>query len=157
MVLGPVSLYSITALAASAAGKNTTTPVKHLVVIFQKNVSFDHYFGTYPNAKNSPGESRFSPLSNTSSINGLTIGLLNNNTNLANPWRLDKSQVITVASCDPNHSYTALQKEMDGGLMDKFVQNSALSIQNCDPKLVMGYFDGNAVTALWNYPQHFAI
>ncbi len=36
---------------------------------------------------------------------------------------------------------------MDGGLMDKFVQNSALSIQHCDPKLVMGYFDGNTVTA----------
>jgi phospholipase C len=67
------------------------------------------------------------------------------------------SQVVTVASCDPNHSYTALQKEIDGGLMDKFVQNSALSIQHCDPKLVMGYFDGNTVTGLWNYAQHFAM
>jgi phospholipase C len=127
------------------------------VVIFQENVSFDHYFGTYPNAKNPPGEYKFSPLSDTPSINGLTIGLLTNNTNLADPWRLDKSQVVTVASCDPNHSYTALQKEMDGGLRDKFVQNSALSIQHCDPKLVMGYFDGNTVTALWNYAQHFAM
>ena len=26
----------------------TTTPIKHLVVIFQENISFDHYFGTYP-------------------------------------------------------------------------------------------------------------
>ena len=76
------------------------------------------------------------------------------------PWQpllLDKSQVVTVASCDPNHSYTALQKEINGGLMDKFVQNSALPIQHCDPKLVMGYFDGNTVTALWNYAQHYAI
>ena len=24
------------------------TPIKHLVVIFQENVSFDHYFATYP-------------------------------------------------------------------------------------------------------------
>jgi phospholipase C len=24
-------------------------------------------------------------------------------------------------------------------------------------KLVMGYYDGNTVTALWNYAQHFAI
>ena len=95
---------------------------------FQENVSFDHYFATYPNAKNLRGEPKFSPLSNAPSINGLTIGLLTNNTNLANPWRLGKSQVVTVASCDPNHSYTALQKEIDGGLMDKFVQNSALSI-----------------------------
>ena len=47
------------ATAATAAPKapahfewfhETTTPIKHLVVIFQENVSFDHYFGTYPNA-----------------------------------------------------------------------------------------------------------
>jgi len=25
--------------------------IKHVVVIFQENVSFDHYFGTYPHAK----------------------------------------------------------------------------------------------------------
>ena len=30
----------------------TTTPIKHVVVIFQENVSFDHYFGTYPKAAN---------------------------------------------------------------------------------------------------------
>ena len=27
---------------------STSTPIKHLVVIFQENISFDHYFGTYP-------------------------------------------------------------------------------------------------------------
>ena len=162
LVVGSVASSSITAIAASAIinpsfGKTTTTPIKHLVVLFQENVAFDHYFGTYPNAMNLPGESKFSPLSNTPSINGLTTGLLTNNTNLANPWRLDKSQVVTVALCDPNHTCTTLQKEIDGGLMDKFVQNSALSMQKCDPKLVMGYFDGNTVTALWNYAQHFAM
>ena len=26
------------------------TPIKHVVVIFGENQSFDHYFGTYPNA-----------------------------------------------------------------------------------------------------------
>src|SRR5262245_23507493 len=31
---------------------HTKTPIKHLVVIFQENVSFDHYFGTYPTAAN---------------------------------------------------------------------------------------------------------
>jgi phospholipase C len=32
----------------------TATPIKHLVIIFQENISFDHYFGTYPNALNLP-------------------------------------------------------------------------------------------------------
>jgi phospholipase C len=31
-------------------------PIKHLVVIFDENISFDHYFGTYPNALNPAGE-----------------------------------------------------------------------------------------------------
>ncbi|MGA7188936.1 MAG: alkaline phosphatase family protein, partial [Candidatus Acidiferrales bacterium] len=42
------------------AGKyRTTTPIKHIVIIFQENESFDHYFGTYPNATNPKGETRF--------------------------------------------------------------------------------------------------
>ena len=55
----------------------TTTPIKHLIVIFQENISFDHYFGTYPYAKNSPGEPSFLALPDTPSINGLTKALLN--------------------------------------------------------------------------------
>src|SRR3984957_7920312 len=29
--------------------------IKHVVVIFDENISFDHYFGTYPNAANTDG------------------------------------------------------------------------------------------------------
>src|SRR5438093_10286986 len=90
--------------------KQTTTPIKHLVVIFQENVAFDHYFATYPKAANPDGEPHFSSSPNTPSINNLTTaGLLTNNTNLANPFRLERSQAITVASCDPSHKYTAIQ------------------------------------------------
>jgi phospholipase C len=49
----------------------TTTPIKHLVVIFQENVSFDHYFATYPNAANVAGEPRFTAAAATPSVNGL--------------------------------------------------------------------------------------
>src|ERR1700753_1784016 len=37
----------------------TATPIKHVVVIFGENISFDHYFGTYPKAENNSGETRF--------------------------------------------------------------------------------------------------
>jgi phospholipase C len=37
----------------------TRTPVKHVIVIFNENISFDHYFGTYPLAKNLSGETPF--------------------------------------------------------------------------------------------------
>src|ERR1700761_1180551 len=36
-------------------GSATATPIKHVVVIFQENESFDHYFGTYPKAANTDG------------------------------------------------------------------------------------------------------
>ncbi|MRN68649.1 MAG: phospholipase [Nitrosopumilales archaeon] len=152
----------IVSVAAAATTTSTTistaTPIKHLVVIFQENVAFDHYFATYPNAANPSSEPAFSHSPYTPSINGLAAGLLTNNTNLVNPIRLDRSQSVIVTSCNPAHKYTLLQKSFDGGLMDKFVQNSGLSSQkNCDPKLVMGYFDGNTVKALWNYAQHFAM
>src|SRR6202011_2247326 len=37
----------------------TATPIKHVVVIYNENVSFDHYFATYPNAANPSGEPAF--------------------------------------------------------------------------------------------------
>src|SRR5215470_12677211 len=139
---------------ASAAGA-PTTPIEHLVVIFQENISFDHYFGTYPSALNPQGEPSFQALPNTPSVNGLTTALLTNNPNLANPKRLDRI-LSDLVTCDQNHGYTAEQQAFDQGKMDLFVQTLAGS--SCaDKNIVMDYYDGNTVTALWNYAQHFAM
>jgi phospholipase C len=150
------------ALVGTVAGATTTsTPVNHLVIIFQENVSFDHYFGTYPHVTNGANGSKFVGDPHTPSINGLSAALLGDNPNSANPFRLDSSQ---QRSCDINHSYTGEQKEYNGGLMNKFVQFSfPLFSYNpkdsgkCNPNQVMGYYDGNTVTALWSYTQHFAM
>ena len=69
-------------------GPATATPIKHLVVIFQENVSFDHYFGTYPHAANTDG-SPFYASPSTPTVNGLSGALLTNNPNLGNPQRLN--------------------------------------------------------------------
>ncbi|MGI9148527.1 MAG: alkaline phosphatase family protein [Chloroflexota bacterium] len=131
----------------------TTTPVKHLIVIFQENVSFDHYFGTYPKAQNPGGEPSFLADENTPTVNGLDDALVNSNPNAANPTRLARSQAMT---CDMDHGYTDEQKAFNHGLMDKFVEFA--SGGSCtDKSLVMDYYDGNTVTALWNYAQHFAM
>jgi phospholipase C len=147
--------------AASATSTNTKTPVKHVVVLFQENVSFDHYFGTYPNASNPTGEPKFMAAPNTPSVNGITTALLSNNPNgnhSINPVRLDRSQAVT---CDMNHEYTAEQQAYNGGLLDKFVEFTGPTDPGCTDmahkKLVMSYFDGNTATALWNYAQHFAM
>ena len=103
----------------------TATPIQHMVVIFQENVSFDHYFGTYPNALNPKFENKFTAAANTPTINGLSGGLLTNNPNLnpangtgaTNPFRLDVTQAPTA---DQDHAYTPEQQAFDSGLMDLF-------------------------------------
>jgi phospholipase C len=139
---------------AAARAPRAATPVKHLVVIFQENVSFDHYFGTYPRAKNPPGEPRFLAAPGTPTVNGLSGGLLTDNPNAADPFRLDRPQAL---QCRNQHAYMRQQSAMHGGLMDMFVQFLAPTDPGCDPHQVMGYFDGNTVTALWNYAQHYAL
>src|SRR3982074_2069663 len=105
-------------VAASCSGKpaniapnaNTATPIQHLVVIFQENVSFDHYFGTYPNAANGPGEPAFHALPGTPTPNNYLSNpsLLTNNPNkdskgaTVNPYRLGRDQAVT---CDQDHDY----------------------------------------------------
>jgi phospholipase C len=143
---------------AVASGGNpdtlTATPIKHLVVLFQENVPFDRYFGTYPNALNPAGDPPFTADPNTPTVNGLTEALLTANPNSANPQRLLRTQQNV---CGSNHGYTAEQHAYDNGLVDQFVEFTGNHSPGCDPTLGMDYFDGNTVTALWNYAQSFAM
>src|ERR1700684_2791647 len=163
-------LSSAFAGESASSSSPTATPIKHLVVIFQENVSFDHYFGTYPSATNPSGEPRFEALPGTPTVNGLTGSLLTNNPNATNPvngkgatnpFRLDRSQAFTN---DQDHDYTPEQLAFDHGLMDAF----PASVGTAGPPptgtpivettgLTMGYYDGNTVTAMWNYAQRYAL
>jgi phospholipase C len=164
LIVGAVAGVSGT---ASAAPLVTTTPIKHLVVIFQENISFDHYFGTYPNATNQSGQ-HFDAAQNTPAVNGLTPDLLTNNpngtsANPANPRRLDPTNINDVLTCDQDHGYLDEQKAFDNGKMDMFpatvgtAKGTTPAGQPCQAVDVMNYYDGNTVTALWNYAQHFAM
>jgi phospholipase C len=146
------------------AGGGTATPIKHVVVIFQENVSFDHYFGTYPYATNTPGDGNpFTPAQGTPAVNGLNFSLLAANPNESNPQRLD-STVADQLTCDQDHDYSDEQQAFDDNKMDHFVQSVGTDGGTkspegvlCDPKIVMDYYDGNVVTGLWNYAQHYAM
>jgi phospholipase C len=170
-----------------AAAFVTATKIKHVVVVFGENISYDHYFATYPNAANLAGEVPFVPVASTPKPNNLstpldptasfaalpaTVDLLNanpnsnaagpNGANAANPFRLARTQASTA---DMNHNYTPEQAAIDNGLMDAF----PLNVGNPGPPpangpaasttkgMVMGYFDGNTVGALWNYAQNYAM
>jgi phospholipase C len=144
--------------------------IQHVVVIFDENVSFDHYFGTYPNALNLPGESPFKALQGTPTVDDLSQSLMLNNPNASNtrngagatnPFRLSPANAATA---DQDHGYHAEQAAFDAGAMDLF----PLSVGAADSPnlgsgiaattgLTMGYYDGNTVTAMWNYAQHYAM
>jgi phospholipase C len=148
---------------------STSTPIKHLVVLFDENESFDHYFGTYPFAANTDG-TKFVAKPGTPTVNGLytkitksgPVGpLLTSNPNEYNPQRLTNSEALTS---DQNHGYTPEEQAVDGGKMDMFVQKTESATPSagcapefCPPGIVMDYFDGNTVTGLWNYAQNYAM
>ncbi|GGA35719.1 phospholipase C [Dyella nitratireducens] len=167
---GPL-LYKVNPIRGPSIGvQDTATPIKHLVVIFQENVSFDHYFGTYPNAVNTSGEPAFHAAPGTPMINGLTQALLTNNPNAnntangnaaINPFRLSRAQAATSSQ---DHDYTDEQRAFNNGAMDLFPKytGAGQTLPGGTPEQngkgqVMGYYDGNTVTAMWHYAQHFAM
>jgi phospholipase C len=191
MVCGFTALFALSAVSALAQDRDdgrhvhTATPIKHLVVIFQENVSFDHYFGTYPAAQNNSGETPFHASSHTpKSINSLLtpldvnndfvplvgLDLINKNPNgplgsgaiingadASNPFRLAPSQALTS---DQGHNDLPEQLADDNGKMDAFPHYTGTSgppPAGIGKRLVMGHYDGNTVTAMWNYAQHFAL
>src|SRR3954453_14995839 len=72
----------VTGATASSAktvpdrSKTTASPIKHLVVIFDENVSYDHYFGTYPKAKNTDGTPFYAVSSTPKNNNLVSANLL---------------------------------------------------------------------------------
>src|ERR1700745_4243251 len=119
-IAGAVALLTLgvagaTSVAASTSGRaapqggqhsGTATPIKHLVIIFQENISFDHYFGTYPKAANTSGQlfraARGTPkvnnLANMPGAGGVGNLLTNNpnkdaNGNQVNPRRLNPANI----------------------------------------------------------------
>ncbi|KFE33943.1 phospholipase C [Thioclava atlantica] len=171
LMLSAASALALAGATAQAkeAQRNTATPIKHLVVIFQENVSFDHYFATYPHAKNPDGVPAFKAMSDTPKADTLeAAGLLDTNPNKTNPKNADAAVApfrlsrAHAATADQDHGYTAEQAAFNGGKMDLFPVNTGRGDKTGDGAfvtkgLVMGYYDGNTVTALWNYAQHFAM
>ncbi len=181
------SLASLVCLAACSSSMSTfqtgsvggpgpqAGTIKHVVVIFGENVSFDHYFGTYPVAANPAGEPAFTAAAGTPTPTGLSGTLITSNPNAlnakngngaTNPFRLDRAQAATT---DQNHNYTPEQTAFDNGAMDLFpfavgaadsrtlaASTHANSIA-ATKGLTMGYYDGNTVTAMWNYAQRYAL
>jgi len=173
LVGGSLAYASVASADADNSG-NTATPIKHVVVIFDENESFDHYFGTYPKAANTDGVPFTAAVGTATPDNyAKTPSLLKKvsdggtNPNSTAPFRLTPSQAVT---CSQNHNYTPEQKAVSGlkadgtangtGPMSTFPENTvggSCGTQTVGAAINMGYFDGNTATGLWNYAQNYAM
>ena len=172
-----------------APGITPATPIKHLVVIFGENISFDHYFGTYPynvDPANPTDPSKWKPfradavVPAAGSVNNYiahptlltanpnAANTTGNGSNAINPFLLSVAPVTggkphgRAVTASQDHSYNGEQIMYDAGKLDLFPSRGhADDGTSADPTvnkgLIMGYYDGTAVTALWNYAQQYAL
>jgi phospholipase C len=168
----------------NALAFGTATKIKHVIVVFDENISYDHYFATYPVAQNLSGETAFAgdvstpasnnlatPLDPTASFAAVSgVDLLNNNPNFrnagngagaANPFRLAPSQAATQ---DMGHNYKPEQQASDNGAMDLFPEFTGTAgpppgspAAATTTGLVMAYYDGNTLGTMWGYAQNGAL
>ncbi len=83
--------------------KTVPMPIKHFVYIIQENISFDHYFGSFPGADGIP--------------HGVKFAYAPGGTAQVSPFHLHQ----TAIPHDLNHSWQAAHVSADGGKMDGFL------------------------------------
>ena len=89
--------------APLAPPKKVPMPLKHFVYIIQENITFDHYFGTFPGANGIPKGAKFAYQPGQAAT--------------VTPFHLHQTSIPR----DLNHSWQAAHVAADGGKMDGFL------------------------------------
>jgi phospholipase C len=122
--------------------------IQHVVIIMQENRSFDHYFGTYPGADGIPRDADGNPtVFNVDPVTGKKVYPFHN---------------TSVINFDGFHSNQAAIADIDGGKMDKFLDQARKRQASLgqDPGTVpdvMGYHTANEIPNYWSYAQNFVL
>lgn len=98
-----ISTFGVVAASSCAAKPRADIPIKHFVYIIQENITFDHYFGTYPGADGIP--------------NGAKFAYKPDGPKEVAPFHLSATSIPH----DLNHSWQAAHVAYDGGKMDGFL------------------------------------
>jgi phospholipase C len=126
---------------ACLASGQTTSNVKHLVVVVLENHTFDSYFGHYctaptgsnPTCTTGPACCEAGP----TTVSGHSPLDLNDSENVA---------------YDPNHSQSCELSEEDNGLMDRYVTGAS-----CSSASNFAYSDSTTMATYWGYAQTYAM
>ena len=165
-----VAAYLAASVAASAVHAEAPKPVpgldkiKHIIVIYLENRSFDNLYGLFPGAN---GIDKASATSTTQvDRDGKPYEtlppVLNTNlkptavdarfpANLPNkPYRAEAFAGLNQTTGDAWHRFYQEQYQIDDGKMDKFITWSDAG------SLVMSYYDGSRMP-LWDYAKRFTL
>jgi phospholipase C len=155
----PLALLPLVLLAAPSPAPSATPgaagKIKHVVVIFQENRSFDHYFGTFPGADGLPMK------------DGVFTSCLPD----------PESKECVRPFHDPNdsnrggpHGADTFQAVVNGGKMDGFLREERsvrkanckdpfdpLCVATSGPPDVMGYHDEREIPNYWAYAREYVL
>jgi phospholipase C len=131
---------------------NLRTHIRHVIVIYQENRSFDSYFGTFPGADNlataearAHGFRQYDPIGKT--------------------W-VTPFAITAPDTADPNHARRVLIRKADNGKMDQFVSveenhltlyGAAVPYAHQLGLLTMAHEDCRTIPFLWMYAHRFAL
>jgi phospholipase C len=159
-------LLCVLALLASCDSSGGGSPqgihkIKHVIVIMQENVSFDHYFGTFPGADGSLSKDGSPAFCNPDPRTGQCVKPYHDTRDLNEGGPHNRESVVA---------------QIDGGKMDGFIttaeggqgdpqaaqnrQGCAAPNPNCagrDPLSVMGYHDDHEIANYWSYARNFVL
>jgi len=133
-------------VAGDEVGIGNLSKVDHIVVVMLENRSFDHMLGY------------LSLVGGRAEVDGLSPGLANEYDGRTYPiHHLD----TTALGVDPDHSSSAIDKQIAGGAMTGFVSSladtlTARGVQG-DPAVAMGYYDGSDLPVYDHLAEKFAI
>jgi phospholipase C len=133
---------SATSTATVTVGTVPLSPIAHLIVVMMQNNSFDHLFGTFPNANGLD--------SNAASYNQVDSG----------GTTVHPTLLTNLAPADLNHTQASYTAAYDGGKMDKYAfENGDVSTNYFDNNSMGTATDGtqHGVQALWSYAQQYAL
>lgn len=126
-----ILLFLIALPLQNACAAVPNIPIKHIIILYEENRTFDHYFGTYPGA------------------NGLDL-------NKALPVSLGSAQTLrpfhltTKTTPDLSHASEAARLSYNNGKMDGFIYAE-------QSELTMGYYDYRDIPYYWDYASKFVL
>jgi phospholipase C len=102
-------LFSATPAVGAESDRGARSPIKHTIILYQENISFDHYFGTYGHG-----------------ANGIPEGATLSHTNGAMTWGPYAPAMLSGTTqsrtCDVDHGYADMIRMANHGAMDQFLQ-----------------------------------